>query len=75
MVRTWEDLAARVRARDQPLGAGGGCPAFAGRPPQRHIEQDHRPDMENCEGVGTHKRRPHKRSDVELEAFNVGPQR
>jgi len=44
-------LAARVRARDQALGAGGGCPALAGRPPQRHIEQDHRPDMESCEGV------------------------
>ena len=56
MVRTWEDLAARVRARDQALGAGGGCPALAGRPPQRHIEQDHRPDMESCEGVGTHNR-------------------
>jgi len=36
------------------------------RPPQRHIEQDHRPDMESCEGVGTHKGRPHKRSDAEL---------
>jgi len=38
-------LAARVRARDQALGAGGGCPALAGRPPQRHIEQ------RSCEGV------------------------
>jgi hypothetical protein len=56
MVRTWEDLVARVRACDQALGAGGGCPALAGRPPQRHIEQDHRPDMESCEGVGTHNR-------------------
>src|SRR5208337_2288298 len=32
-----------------------------------------------CEGsgreLGTHKRRPHKTSDAELEAFNVGPQR
>ena len=56
MVRTWEDLVARVRARDQALGAGGCCPALAGRPAQRHIEQDHRPDMESCEGVGTHKR-------------------
>jgi len=37
-------LAARVRARDQALGAGG-CPALAGRPPQRHIEQ------RSCEGV------------------------
>jgi len=44
-------LVARVRARDQALRAGGGGPAPAGRPPQRHIEQDHRPDMESCEGV------------------------
>jgi hypothetical protein len=46
----------RAYARDQALGADGGCPALAGRPPQRHIEQDHRPDMESCEGVGTHNR-------------------
>jgi hypothetical protein len=45
MVRTWQDLVARVRARDQALGAGGCCPALAGRPPQRHIEQ------RSCEGV------------------------
>ena len=25
--------------------------------------------------LGTHKGRPHKRSDAELEAFNVGPER
>ena len=34
--RTPQDLAARVCARGQELGAGGGCPALAGRPLQRH---------------------------------------
>jgi hypothetical protein len=42
---TPQDLVARVRARDQALGAGGGGPALTGRPPQRHIEQ------RGCEGV------------------------
>ena len=31
-------LAARADARGQALGAGGGCPALAGRPPQRHTK-------------------------------------
>ena len=37
----------RASARDQALGAGGGCPALAGLRRQRHIEQDHGPGMES----------------------------